>query len=92
MKKNFPYSAPDGYFGTLKQRLSTIPVTEQKQKARPFGAKLVPYLALATVLAVAIVLGNLFLSGTAGHGEASEDEIVEYLINSGTTLAQLYDL
>ncbi|MBO4264278.1 MAG: hypothetical protein J5871_06350 [Bacteroidales bacterium] len=90
MKKKIPYSTPDGYFEALKRRLSDIPA-EHRTQARPLGAKWVPYLALASFFAAAVVLGNLFLSGTTGRGGATEDEIVEYLIDSGTTLAQLYE-
>lgn len=84
MKKNYPYTAPQGYFDSLQNRLSEIP-------ARRTRVNLTPYLALAVSFALAVMVGNYILMKTTANTPASEDEIVEYLIDSGTTLAQLED-
>ena len=84
MKKTMPYSAPEGYFENLQTRLSEIP-------ARRTKFNLAPYLALAASFAIALLAGNYILMKTAANQPASDEEIVEYLIESGTTLAQLED-
>lgn len=84
MKKTMPYSTPEGYFDSLQGRLSEIP-------ARRSRINLTPYLALAASFALALLAGNYILTKTAASQPASEEEIVEYLIDSGTTLAQLED-
>ena len=89
MSKKLPYSTPEGYFEGLQARLAEIPAGR-----RPFFAVVKPYLALACCFVVAVVVGNFILSKTAGTQAegASDEEIVEYLIDSGVTLAQLEDL
>lgn len=87
MSKKIEYKVPDGYFEDLRTRLSAIPAQE-KQPTR--FQKFAPYLALAACFAVAVVAGNLILNRTAMPA-ASEDEIIEYLINSDITLAQIED-
>ena len=87
MSKKIEYKVPDGYFENLKTRLSAIPAQE-KQPTR--FQKFAPYLALAACFAVAVVAGNLILNRTAMPA-ASEDEIIEYLIDSDITLAQIED-
>ena len=84
MKKNMPYSMPEGYFESLKNRLGEIP-------ARKSRINLTPYLALAASFMLAMLAGNYILMKTTASQPASEDEIVEYLIDSGMTLAQLED-
>lgn len=84
MKNKYPYSAPQGYFDSLQQRLSDIPVRKTR-------VNLAPYFALAVSFAVAVLAGNYILMKTTANAPASEEEIVEYLIESGTTLAQLED-
>ena len=84
MKKQMPYSTPEGYFESLQDRLSEIPVRKSR-------INLTPYLALAASFALALLAGNYILMKTAGSQPASDEEIVEYLIDSGTTLAQLED-
>lgn len=84
MKKNYPYSAPQGYFDSLQERLSEIP-------ARRTRVNLAPYFALAVSFALAVLAGNYILMKSTANSPASEEEIVEYLIDSGTTLAQLED-
>lgn len=87
MSKKIEYKVPDGYFEDLRTRLSSIPAQE-KQPTR--FQRVAPYLALAACFAVAVLAGNLILSRTAIPA-ASEDEIIEYLINSDITLAQIED-
>ncbi|MBR4827151.1 MAG: hypothetical protein IKZ91_04645 [Bacteroidales bacterium] len=82
MKKNFPYSTPDGYFENLRTRLSEVPA----KRAR---INLLPYLALVASFLILLVAGNIILSRSSYSGRAADEEIIEYLIESGTTLAQL---
>ena len=84
MKKNMPYSTPEGYFEGLQNRLSEI-------SARKSRINLTPYLALAASFALAMLAGNYILMKTTANQPASDEEIVEYLIDSGMTLAQLED-
>ena len=87
MSKKIEYKVPDGYFEDLRTRLSAIPAQEKRPTR---FQKFAPYLALAACFAVAVVAGNLILNRTAMPA-ASEDEIIEYLINSDITLAQIED-
>ena len=84
MKKQMPYSTPEGYFDNLQNRLSEIP-------ARRSRINLMPYLALAASFALAVLAGNYILMKTTASQAVSDEEIVEYLIDSGMTLAQLED-
>ena len=83
MKTKLPYSTPSGYFDSLKSRLSEIP---DKSKGR---FNFVPYFALAVSFALLVLLGNFILTKSTASQPASDQEIIEYLIDSGTTLAQL---
>lgn len=82
MKKELPYSTPEGYFDSLKSRLSGIPASKTR-------LNLVPYFALAVSFALLVMLGNFILTKSMASQPASDEEIIEYLIDSGTTLAQL---
>ena len=84
MKQKLPYSTPARYFDSLQTRLSDSP-------QRRTGIKLTPYLALAASFALALLAGNYILTKTTASQPASDEEIIEYLIDSGTTLAQLED-
>ena len=84
MKQKLPYSTPARYFDSLQTRLSDLP-------QRRTGIKLTPYLALAASFALALLAGNYILTKTTASQPASDEEIIEYLIDSGTTLAQLED-
>lgn len=84
MKKELPYSTPSGYFDSLKSRLSTIPESKSR-------FNFVPYFALAVSFALLVMLGNFILTKSMASQPASDEEIIEYLIDSGTTLAQLED-
>lgn len=83
MKNYFPYSSPEGYFESLQDRLSEIP-------ARHRRVSLVPYLALAASFLILLAVGTAILSRST-KAWPSEDEVIEYFIESGTTLAQLED-
>ncbi len=48
-----------------------------------------PYFALAVSFALLVMLGNFILTKSTASQPASDQEIIEYLIDSGTTLAQL---
>ena len=87
MSKKIEYKVPDGYFENLKTRLSAIPAQE-KQPSRM--QKFTPYLALAACFAVAVLVGNLVLNRTTSPA-ASDEDIIEYLICSDITLAQIED-
>ncbi len=85
MKRQVPYRAPEGYFEDLQQRLSAIPGKEQQPSA---WQKVTPYLALAAVFAAAFIAGNFLVSKTTVP-QATSEEVIEYLMNSDISLAQL---
>ncbi|MCR5519532.1 MAG: hypothetical protein K6F21_04295 [Bacteroidales bacterium] len=87
MRKNNGYNVPEGYFESLRTKLSAIPAQE-KQPTRT--QKFAPYLALAACFAIAVLVGNFVLNKTTVPA-ASDDEIIEYLISSDITLAQIED-
>lgn len=86
MKRHLPYSTPEGYFQDLQQRLADIPGKKQATTFQKFS----PYLALAAVFAVAVVVGKVIVNKTPAP-TASAREVVEYLLDSDITLAQLED-
>lgn len=89
MKKQLPYSTPEGYFDNLRTRLSEIPADQQSPKTvRPSAFKTVAPWAIA--LAACAVAAVVLLS-RPGSQQTSDDDIIEYLIDSGTTLAHLED-
>lgn len=83
MKNYFPYSSPEGYFESLQERLSEIP-------SRRSRVNWIPYLALAASFMILLAVGTFVLNRST-RTWPSEDEVIEYLIESGTTLAQLED-
>ena len=87
MSKKMNYNVPDGYFENLQKRLSAIPAQEEKPSRMQ---KFTPYLALAACFAIAVMIGNFILRRSTVP-VASEDEIIEYLIASDITLAQIED-
>lgn len=101
MRKQLPYTTPQGYFDDLKVRLARIPAVAQateseqpapaQEKHRPFVVRMLPYVALAASFVLAAVIGNFVLSRTARPAVSSEEEIIQYLIDSGTTVAQIED-
>lgn len=89
MRKQIPYSTPQGYFGNLQQRLSSIP-SQQQQNSGQWVRTLIPVAAAAAL--VVTMAGSLMLRHSAGNGDMTyEDAVIEYLINSGTTVDQLAD-
>lgn len=88
MDKKIEYGVPEGYFEGLEQRLSAIPRTGGKRNA---ASRLSPYLALAACMILSVILGNALLRKTASP-KASDEEVIEYLINSDISLAQLMDI
>ena len=84
MKQKTPYSTPEGYFDNLQARLTQIPALKMR-------VNFAPYLALAVSFVAALMVGNYILMKTTANQPASDEEIIEYLIDSGTTLAQLED-
>ena len=84
MNKKLPYSTPSGYFDSLKSRLSGIPSGRTR-------FNFMPYLAMAVSFALLVMLGNFILTKSTASQPASDEEIIEYLIDSGCTLAQLED-
>ena len=87
MKNKNSYSVPEGYFENLRQRLSAIP---EQQPRRTVVRRLTPYLALAASFALIVAVGTAVLRKTVPP-VASEQEIIEYLIDSDMTLAQIID-
>ena len=87
MSKKMNYNVPDGYFENLQNRLSAIPAQVEKPSRMQ---KFTPYLALAACFAIAVMIGNFVLRRSTVP-VASEDEIIEYLIASDITLAQIED-
>lgn len=85
MKKQMPYSMPEGYKQSLKQSLEGIP---SRSKGTSSWQKISPYLALAAVFATVFVIGGALLRNTAVPSSSSE-EIVAYYMDSDLSLAQL---
>ena len=80
------YNVPDGYFEGLRTKLSDIPAQDRPGVLHKFT----PYLALAACFATAVIIGNVIANKTTVP-VASDDEIIEYLIDSDMTLAQIED-
>lgn len=87
MKKQMPYSLPEGYLSGLQQKLEGIP---HRAKETSSWQKISPYLALAAVFAAAFIVGGTLLKNTAVQSPSGE-EIAAYYIDSDLTLAQLED-
>lgn len=86
MKKQMPYSVPEGYMQSMQQRLEAIPT---RAKGPSSWQKISPYLALAAVFAAAFVIGGTLLKRTVPS--SSSEEIAAYYMDSDLTLAQLED-
>lgn len=86
MKKQMPYSIPEGYIQNVQQTLEAIP---DRAKGSSSWQKVSPYLALAAVFAAAFVIGGTLLKRTIPS--SSSEEIAAYYMDSDLTLAQLED-
>lgn len=92
MKKQMPYSMPEGYMQSVQQRLEAIPDRAKGVGSRPAASpwqKVSPYLALAAVFAAAFVIGGTLLKRTVPS--SFSEEIAAYYMDSDLTLAQLED-
>lgn len=93
MKNKMPYNVDDAYFQNLENRLLEIPYSKGAQSG-PWKV-LAPCLAFAASLVAIAFIGNFILSKTAAPSAVedymaeTDDVLVEYLIDSGTTLAQV---
>ena len=87
MKNKMSFTTPDGYFDSLKERLAEIPARHPR---RTVAQRLTPYIALAASFALIVAVGSAVLRRTVVP-QASDAEIIEYLIDSDMTLAQIYD-
>ncbi|MBQ9192143.1 MAG: hypothetical protein IJ156_00280 [Bacteroidales bacterium] len=84
MSKRTDISTPEGYFDSLRSRLSEIPRKEEVRAASaPAGIRrLAPYVAFAASVAVAVVLGNFILRQTAVPAEDDGWAYISYLSQS----------
>ena len=87
MSKTVKYRVPEGYFEDLQTRLMQIPSAEGFRRTSHSGRR-VRYLAIAASVAAGVLIGATLAQRQDAAG-ADESEIVEYLIESGTTLAQI---
>lgn len=83
-----PISVPEGYFQDLQQRLGAIPAAVGQQRT-PVLRRVLPYLTLAACFLVAVFAGNFLLGKAARSKRISDEDIVSYLITSGTSVEQL---
>lgn len=77
------YSVPDGYFDSLRTRLSAIPAEHPVQEAEKvhtvtLWAKVRPYAAVAASLVMAFMVGNFFLGRTSSQGSSMAVEDYYY--------------
>lgn len=82
MNKKLPYTTPEGYFESLKDRLNEIPSGHRYL--------LVPYFALVAAFAAIFIVGNIILSHTAVKS-TTDEQIIEYLIDSRLSLYEMED-
>lgn len=81
------FDVPEGYFESLKTRLSDIP--EQRTTLSPVQ-RLKPYLALAACFATLLVAGNAVLRGTAGKAANDDFSEIAYTYLSQTIQVEEY--
>ena len=87
MKKTLPYSdVPAGYFESLGERLSMIPEAASRRRRRNARAGVLALCSIAAAAALALVLVP------SRSSAPTNEQIIEYLIDSGLTAAQLYEL
>lgn len=85
MRNKMPYSVPEGYFQEMQEKMKTVPYLRARVSPTP-------YLALAASFLLLLGIGTFILSRTAPADYVTNEEIAEYLIESGTTLAQLEEV
>ena len=96
MKTKLPYTVPEGYFDSLKERLSAIPAgqvesgfeVKRSESGRRFSRYAVALTALAACLVAGIFIGKNLQKDNSGY-TAENEMIIEYLVESGTTLSQI---
>ena len=86
MRKKLPYSVPEGYFESLATRLSSIP-SRESSRSRSFH-RVAGALAIAASLAAGVLIGTN-ISRQKDAASTFQDDIIAYLIDSGTTLEQI---
>jgi len=96
MSDNKDIRVPEGYFEDLRARLRRIPEENPVEKVAeeaPRRIRILPYLAYAASLLALVAVGNFVLRKTAPAAEgdvtAENEEIIEYLIEGGTTVEHL---
>lgn len=85
MNKKMPYSVPEEYFGNLEER-----VMDSVTKRPGLWQKMTPALAVAASMLVLLGIGSFIVGKTSGPSartSLTEDEIIEYLIESHAPLA-----
>ena len=119
MKPRNTHTVPEGYFGSLEERLSQIPKAAASAAVSPW-TKVRPYLAMVAAFAALVIGGTAILRNTvrpasglsdedllgyiglipstdpyllfdeSGREEAfSDEDIIDYLIETGVSLEQL---
>ena len=91
MIKN-PHITPEGYFDSLKQRLSRIP---QQQERVSLWQRVSPHLAIAAAFIAIVTAGTAilktFTGSTAEDDVYTEDDLVSIAIDSGLTIENIED-
>lgn len=88
MRNRLPYNTPEGYMESLDERLLGIPEREGVPGWWTLHRGTVtPFLTFAASLLILILAGNFFQPRNSGQTQnPTEEEIVEYLIDSGTSV------
>ena len=101
MKQN-SHITPEGYFNDLKARLHSIPCQQEMPST---WQRVRPHLAMAAAFLAIVTVGTAILRSTAGtpaigvqdldsqyelqEAEFSEDDIINYLIDSGVNIENI---
>jgi len=88
MRNRMPYRTPEDYFESLNERLLNIPAREGRPNWwTAHRGTAAPAFAIATSLLALVMIGGAYFRTTPSAQPLSEEEeIVEYLINSGTSV------
>jgi len=102
--RKMPFTVPEGYFAEMPERMKES-VLRQEVKA-PFMKRVTPYIALAASFLILVAGGTFFLRNTTpetpetatyyalnstSSDEMTEEDIIAYLIWSGTSLEEYAD-